>query len=705
MNDTMKCTYLHIHSIYTVPQVKHQSKLSPRFNQNNNISVPAIFEESHCSDYESGTDDPDSRTNLEQVKVRLSFDSALRSPSMCNVIPDNNQGQEQSPSPRKQAVKSKSKSSVQQENTQSKGLEAGKQRKGKNNSLSKDPNATSSQKELKKTSHGPNKVSKTRERKPSKIPIPTKELLKNHGNEEGVNAEHKQNGALKCKQKVKERSAEAQKGHRVSRNKAEKASAKQASSATQSNSNVRSNSPPVPALAKKLEKPTTNVSGQHSNHNLPSLSTHTSKRAQEKAAKKFHGTNKETTMPVANSVARLQQTSKNIHQQQHLEHLRPLSPPVPALANKLQAQSLQKSSLAEFDSHNRSILPPITDIRASDETVLVETFSPVQTNPLPPVGSLSQPTVEFRSNSPPVPALAKKISQQRSQSLNHGDNHHPAGVGVTPKELNQPASPELTSESWFTYPPEVDGRLTQTTGHIPQCCNQQQTQPVLYIPVSPQQFQIPTTLYSQCSMDDPLCCQSSQQAYCVAPQIVSPVHIMVPPFSLSPPQPHHQQAADIEKRRENDSATMIVSDKENSQPQFTQHEAHTTVDSSVQEQDNRNSTGTKPLHLPPNATTVADDNTGNENENDNQTVQCSPAVTATPQQKEAVLQQLAIMKKVTAIHINNEYHIWGFYTPLIFHDFHKLKRCMNLSNFKCKLIFKNIRSWVKIIPYIVYHSQ
>ena len=57
-----------------------------------NISVPAIVEE---PDYESGTDDPDSRTNLDQVKVLLSFDSALRSPSMCNVIPDNSQGQEQ----------------------------------------------------------------------------------------------------------------------------------------------------------------------------------------------------------------------------------------------------------------------------------------------------------------------------------------------------------------------------------------------------------------------------------------------------------------------------------------------------------------------------------------------------------------------------------------------------------------------------------
>ena len=658
MNDSYYEMCMLTYSQYMhILQVKHQSKPSPRFNHNN-ISVPAIFEESHCSDYESGTDDPDSRTNLEQVKVRLSFDSALRSPSMCNVIPDNSQGQEQSPSPRKQAVKTKSKPSVQQENSRSKGLEVGKQRKGKNNSLSKDSNSTSSQKGLKDTSHGPNKVGKTRERKPSKIPVPTKELLKNHSNEEEVSTDHKQNGELKCKQKMKERSAEAQKGRRVSRNKVEKMSAKQVTLATQSNSNVRNNSPPVPALAKKLEKPTTNNYGQHSNHNLPSLSTHTSKRAQEKAAKKLHSTNKETSMPLANSVARLQQTSQSIHQQQHLEHLRPLSPPVPALANKLQAQSLQKSSLAEFDSHNRSVLPPITDIGTSDETALMKTFSLVQT-------SHSQPTVEFRSNSPPVPALAKQISQQRSQSLNHSDNRLPAGVGLTPKELNQPASPELTSESQFTYPPEMDGRVTQTTNHKLQCCSQQQAQPVMYIPVSPQQFQIPTTLYSQCSMDDPLCCQSSQQAYSVTPQIVSPVHIMVPPFSLSPPQPHHQQAADIEKRRENDSVTLIVSNKENSQPQFTQHEDHTTVDSSVQQQGSRNSTSSKPLDRPPTAATAGDDNTGNENENDNKTVQCSPAAAATPQmsqQKEAVLQQLAIMKKV----ISHSYKHWlpytGFFT-------------------------------------------
>ena len=54
--------------------------------------VPAIVEEPH---YESGTDDPDSRTNLDQLKVCLSSDSALRSLSMCNVIPDNCQGHEQ----------------------------------------------------------------------------------------------------------------------------------------------------------------------------------------------------------------------------------------------------------------------------------------------------------------------------------------------------------------------------------------------------------------------------------------------------------------------------------------------------------------------------------------------------------------------------------------------------------------------------------
>ena len=569
---------------------------------------------------------------------------------MCNVIPDNNQGQEQSSSPRKQAVKSKSKSSVQQENTQSKGLEAGKQRKGKSTSPAKDPSATNSQKEFKETSHVPNKISKKRERKPSKIPIPNKDLLKDH-NQEEVGADHKQNGAFNCRQKAKERSAETQKGRKASRNKAEKASAKQATSASQSNNNVR-----------KLEKPvvnsTTNISSQSIDHNLPSLSTHTSKRAQEKAAKKLHSTSKETPMPVANSVARLQQASQKIDQQQHHEQHRPLSPPVPALANKLKAQSLQKSSLAEFDSHNRSVLPPISDIRANDETGLREAFSPVQSsshNALPPVGSLSQPTVEFRSNSPPVPALAKQIRQQRSQSLNYGDNRLPASVGLTPKQLNQPVSPELSSVSQFTYPPEVDSRLTQVTDHE-LLHYQQQTQPVMFIPVSPQQFQIPTTLYSQCSSNDPLCCQSSQPAYCVAPQVVSPVHVMVPPFSLSPPLPHHQQAGGIEKRRESDSMTLTVSDKENSQ---LQNKAHTSVDPSLQEQNNRNLTGTKQLLLPSIAATTAHDKTGNGNEDDNKAVLSSPAATAIPQlseQKEAVLQQLAIMKKVC---LYDELHLYN----------------------------------------------
>ena len=569
---------------------------------------------------------------------------------MCNVIPDNSQGQEQLSSPRKQAVKSKSKSSVQQENTQSKGLEAGKQRKGKSTSPAKDPSATNSQKEFKETSHVPNKISKKRERKPSKIPIPNKDLLKDH-NQEEVGADHKQNGAFNCRQKAKERSAETQKGRKASRNKAEKASAKQATSTSQSNNNVR-----------KLEKPgvnsTTNISSQSTDHNLPSLSTHTSKRAQEKAAKKLHSTSKETPMPVANSVARLQQTSYKIdHHHQHHEQHRPLSPPVPALANKLQAQSLQKSSLAEFDSHNRSVLPPISDIRANDETGLKDAFSPVQSsshNLLPPVGSLSQPTVEFRSNSPPVPALAKQIRQQCSQSLSYGDNRLPASVGLTPKQLNRPVSPELSSVSQFTYPPEADSKLTQVTDHE-LLHYQQQAQPVMFIPVSPQQFQIPTTLYSQCSSNDPLCCQSSQPAYCVAPQVVSPVHVMVPPFSLSPPLPHHQQAGGIEKRRESDSMTLTVSDKENSQ---LQNEAHTSVDPSVQEQDNRNLTGIKRLHLPSITAKTAHDKTGNGNEDDNKAVLSSPAATATPQlseQKEAVLQQLAIMKKVCLYIMNHTY--------------------------------------------------
>ena len=157
------------------------------------------------------------------------------------------------------------------------------------------------------------KPNKNRERKPSKIPIPTKELFKNTGNEEAVGELKKQKGAFKRKEHIKDYSAHTQKGHRVSRNKEEKASTKQGTLATQ-----RSSSPPMPALAKKLEKTTVNSTAngisQSTDHFLPSLSTHTSKRAQQKAAKKLNSTGEEISTPLANSVARLQQPSlKNHH--------------------------------------------------------------------------------------------------------------------------------------------------------------------------------------------------------------------------------------------------------------------------------------------------------------------------------------------------------------------------------------------------------
>ena len=579
--------------------------MSPPFNQNN-INVPAIVEEQHYSDYDSSADDPDSRTNLDQVKVRLSFDSALRSPSMCNVIPDNNQEQEQSSSPRKHTVKSKSKSSV----PQSKGLEVGRQKKTRQKSTSKDVNATGSQKEA---SHVPNKK---RERKPSKIPVPTKELLKNVGNEEAV-GELKQR--VKRKEHIKEVSVHTQKGQRVSRNKVE---TNQGTSATQQNNHERSNSPPVPALAKKLAvNSTANVFSQSTDHFLPSLSTHTSKRARQKAAEKLNSTSEETSL--VNPVAILQQPS---HQQQYHK---PVSPPVPALAKKLQqAQSLHKSSLTEFDSHYRSVLPPISN---TSETGL--TGTPAQ-HVLSPVGYSHQPVTEFKSNSPPVPALAKQLNQHQSH-----DNPHPAAdMGFTPPEDHKrPMSPELDSESRFTYLPEMEGGLAQAANH--EQCGLQPTQPIMYIPVSAHQFQLPS-LYSQCSSDGLVCVNNSPQMLCPAPQILSPVQIMVPSFSHSPSQLHHQQA-DIEQRRESSNATL--SDEDVFQPQHTNGEPSTTMHLSVQQQDNFRDS--KLLQLPPIVATAAH---GNEDK-DYDPVWSSSSVTATPQmsqQKEEVLQHLAMMKKV-----------------------------------------------------------
>jgi len=551
-------------------------------------------------------------------------------------MPDNSQGQEQSSSPRKQAVRSKfNKSSFrQEESAQAKGFEAGKQRKAKHNNLLKDVTATGNQRELKEVSHVPNKVNKKRERKGSKIPVPTKELLKNFKREE-IGTELKQNDTSKDKKHRKNISLD---GHKVSRNTVENAGRKPAGNlALQSDSHARSNSPPVPALANKLEKAAVNSMANASiDHNLPSLSTHNlSKRAQQKAAKKLHSGNEEISIPLANSVVRRQQSSMQNPQQQHYEQITSVSPPVPTVAKKLQVQLLQKSSVTEFDSHNRSVLPPITDIRPIGETGLEDTVAPTH-NPqyiLPSVSYSSQPVVEFKSNSPPVPALAKKLNQQQSLTLNHSNNHHSA---LTHTNHNRSMSPELNSDSQFTSLPEMERRFIQAT-------DLQQTQPIMYIPISP--HQIPT-LYPQCSLNDPMCFQNSQQAYCVGPQVVSPVQVMIPPFSFSPPQTVYQQT-DIEKRRENSNATMNE-DVSQSHTHYAKHQPSTVVDTSVQEQDNANSRDNQLLHLPPIVATTIQDKADNDNKH-HIIEQSSPSVAATSQlsqQKEAVLQHLAIMKKV-----------------------------------------------------------
>ena len=580
--------------------------------------MPAIFEELHYSDNEFGTDDPDSRTNLDQVKVRLSFDSALRSPSMCNVIPDNSQGQEQSSSSKKQNVKSKPKPNVQRESIHSKGIEAGRQKKAKHNSTSKDVNPAGSHKE---TSHVPNKK---RERKPSKIPIPTKELLRNNGNEE-------EKGKFRHKEHIKDNSIHTQKEHRVSRKKVEKENGKQRTLATQQNSHERTSSPPVPALAKKLEKTAVHSTAdslcQFTDHILPSLSTHTSKRAQQKAAKMVHSTNEQTSTPLADSVVRLQQPL--LIQQQH-EQVKPVSPPVPALAKKLQAQSMCKSSLTEFDCHNRSILPPIT---ASD------VFSPTQTihnsqQVLSPVGYCDQPVAEYKSGSPPVPVLAKQLNQQWSRTSNHIDNSVPAGIGLTHKDYSKPISPELNSDSRFTYLPEMEEKLSLAANHEQHSI--QQTQPIMCIPVSAHQLSNPN---SYCSLNDPVCRQNSQQMHFVAPQIVSPVQVMVP---LLPPQPHHQPAG-IGQRRESSNATA-KSDENVFQSQCTNSES-SPVHLSVGQHNDSKTTGGKLLCLPPIVATTAEDKMKDGDEDYNPVQSVTATSQLSPQNKE-VLQHLAMMKKV-----------------------------------------------------------
>ena len=601
-------------------QVKHKS---PRFNQNGNISVPVILEDQHYSDYESGTDDPDSRTNLDQVKVRLSFDSALRSPSMCNVIPDNSQAQEQASSPRKHAVKSKFKSSGQHDSVQSKAYEAGNQKKTKHNGPLKDVNATTdSQRQLKEVSHVPKKANnKKRERKASKIPIPTKELLQNHSTEE-VNMELKQNGSYKSKLHRKNNSVDAR--HRVP--KTEKVSTKSDPSSLE-----RTNSPPVPTVAKKLEKVATNST---TNASIHSTEQHMSRRV---PARKLYSTSED--IPQANSVVRLHQSlMKGYHQ--HHEQVRPASPPVPALAKKLEAQLVQKSSLTEFNSHNRTVLPPITNDRPNGVTGLKDGPTPFQTSynsqqhVLPPVGYSNQPVAEFKSSSPPVPALAKQLSQQQSLMLNHSNNHHHA-TSTFENHNKRSVSPELNSESHFTCLPEMNGTLSEASEQH----SLQQTQPIMYIPFSSHQL---PTLYSQCSTSGPVYFQSPQQAaYCVTPQMISsPIQIMIPPFSLSPPQPQQHQQTSMEKWRENGNATF--SNESISQPQCTNYtncEPSATVDVSVQEQSSRDITLP---HLPSIVAT--------ENEvKDHMTEQSPLSVMATPQlsqEKEAVLQHLAIMKKV-----------------------------------------------------------
>ena len=260
------------------------------------------------------------------------------------------------------------------------------------------------------------------------------------------------------------------------------------------------------------------------------------------------------------------------------------------------------------------------------------TSTPIQTgydsqNTSPPVTYTGQPVVKFKSNSPPVPALAKQIYQQSLNTLNCDDNNNfqLASTTVVPRDHNRPTSPELNSQSQFTYQHEMERRLYQTND--PEQYGWQQPQPIIYVPVSPHQL---PTLYSQCSPINPVCIHNPQQPHS---QIVSPVQIMVP---LSPPQLHHQQ----EKRRENGMDAYGED--------ISQAMKHEPVNSSTQEwQDNLNNYS-RDSKLPSIGATAMQES----EHKDDKTEQSFLSASVTPQlsqQREAVLQHLAMMKKVCII--------------------------------------------------------
>jgi len=479
------------------------------------MNIPKIYEEQY-SDYESGTDDPDSRTNLDQLKVRLSFDSALRSPSMCNVV-DSTHEQEVSSSPRKHAVKFKSKSPQKQgiklvvsEVKDKEGTRHHGSLKDKR-ITAKQSNAISDQDVVKRS---------RLEKRKSMIPISKDQIKK---------ASHKPDndkvdiGTRKQKNKmIGGNVAARQRRQKVFKKKSEASNTIVGTFATQSSSHIRPDSPPVPALAKKLASSTASSSSQLTDGNIKSP-TILSKRTQRKVARRLDY----KELPKPNSVVRMQQQQlQEPLKPEYLQQRPSDSPPVPTVAKKLQAHQLHKDFSTEFNGNKKPVLPPIADqnelglsnLESDENTVPIQVNRRLQPV-LPLVGETDQMPVEFKSNSPPVPALVKQISQQTSHS--HGAHN------TNNNERNRFMSSELRSNSRFTYFSEPDTNLTARNNPY---YSVQPLQQVVYVPVSPQHF---SAMYSQ-SAANSINMQSPQKGVTVPTQIVSPVPIMVSPPTLSP---------------------------------------------------------------------------------------------------------------------------------------------------------------------------
>ena len=406
---------------------------------------------------------------------------------MCNVV-DSTHDQELFTSPRKNAAKLKSKSPQKQNLKLTVSEIRDKkvtQSTPRHHDLSKDKSLTSKQSD---TTGKPGAVKKGKfgEKRKSMIPISKEQIKKGNykAEKEKVDADIKPSRTIK---RQKRNEATQQRRHKIT---AETSNTSVDNFATHSSSHIRADSPPVPALANKFANSADSSSGQSIDGNVKSP-TVLSKRTQRKLARRL---DYKELPSKPNFVARMQQP----HQQQEgMNHLHDClqrssnSPPVPALAKKLQTHQLHNDSSVEFGGSKRPVLPPITtaqnDVGLNKSELDENTVPSRRPQPvLPPVGETDNVTVEIKSNSPPVPALAKRLNQQQVSNNNgHGGAHNSAASQSI--ERNKSSSSELHSASRFTYFSEPDTHVT--AGSNPYY-NIQPVQQLVYVPVSPQHFSV-----------------------------------------------------------------------------------------------------------------------------------------------------------------------------------------------------------------------